>query len=179
MNKLAIILLILFVQIAQAQKPIALNKITIKGSSNLNTFKLLYPNNQSIKSESSTSIEEETRYNFRIPVNDFKTINRLFHNNFCKLLKAHQFPFIEVQVPSTYILHLRNDSEIKKLNATVSMAGVQKTTQVLINSFEEDTALVSGELNLKLTDFKLETPEKLFGLFKVHNEVIINFNINL
>ncbi len=179
MKKLVTILAILLVQIVQAQEPIALNQITIKGSSNLNNFKLLYPKSQSIKSENSISLDNAAQYNFKIPINDFEAMNRLFHSNFCNLLKAHQFPFIEVQVPLSYINYLRNDIEIKHLDAIVSMAGVEKNTQVSINSFKEDTARVSGEMKLKLSDFKLETPEKIFGLIKVHNEVIINFNINL
>ena len=39
-----------------------------------------------------------------------------------------------------------------------------------------ETQLLVGSQKLKLTDFKLEPPEKLYGLVKVSDEIEVNFS---
>lgn len=179
MKQQLLILFLFVVHFSQAQQPIALNQISIKGSSNINHFELLFPKEQTINSEDQANSKECQKYNFKIPVNDFIAMNRLFYANFCKLVKAKQYPYIEVQVPFSYINYLKENSKMEEMEAMVSMAGIEKNARVLIASNSENSTLLNGEIKLNLSDFDLKPPKKLFGIIKVHNEVIINFNIDL
>ena len=180
MKNIPFIAFIFLANLLWAQDSVSLNKVSIQGSSNINHFELNYPKSETINGSVSLTVQNETEYKFIIAVREFDAMNRCFYNNFLTLVKAAEYPLIEVIVPQKYITNLKSKQEVTNLQAKVKLAGINKSTKVSLTSINDlNQATFNGQIALKLSDFNLETPEKLFGIIKVHDEVFINFRLNI
>ena len=90
-------------------------------------------------------------------------------------LKEEDFPVISYQGTAEII------SDYSAIfSGKMKIAGVEKevVTKVRINYVDGKVSL-SGEKNLKLTDFNIDPPTAVFGTIKTGNEVVIHYNILL
>jgi len=98
-----------------------------------------------------------------------KGINKDFH----QLLKTDKFPHIKLDVNEI----LTEDNKITSF-VTITIAGIQKSYWVPVTVPESNLAY-DGVLCINILDFNLTPTKKMMGLIVVHEEIEINFNLNL
>lgn len=66
------------------------------------------------------------------------------------------------------------------VSGILSVAGVEKEVEIpVVYELNEQKLIVSGSLDLKMTDFNIEPPTALFGTLKTGDEITISFNSEL
>ncbi len=133
------------------------------------------------------SVSEETEtgkagiFRIIIPVKEFECFNRSAYDDFVTLLKAEQYPFLEINI-------LRYPGIKYDIGETVILKGVSITAAGVSNRYDinctiekadNKNQLLNGAIRIRLTDFAIVPPVKLLGLIKVKDEVIINFEFCL
>jgi hypothetical protein len=153
--------------------------IIIKGKTNINSFQLSQKS-EVIVPYLLTSLNEVGSYSNRppsilIPARRFKADNPLIYKDFLNLIKASEYPNIEVNIPHPG--ELSTDKDNRKIDISISIAGITKfyNTTCQLTACDEGATFLYGTQILHLTDFNIDPPEKTFGLIKVNDEVIINF----
>lgn len=117
----------------------------------------------------------------KITSKNFDCNNPLMTKDFKKTIEVEKYPTITIK-----FLGLTKDSESatqKNLNGKVeiTMVGISRIYDIscVFLSSMDDTALLSGERRIQLTDFNIEPPEKFFGAVKVSDAIEINFSLVL
>jgi hypothetical protein len=112
-----------------------------------------------------------------VPVKDVKYPNRYAYKDFLNLLKADQYPFLEIVIPNdNFYTSFTKDTLILK-GVYINVAGVTKEYNINCNVEKNKLGnqTLNGTIRLKLTDLNIVPPVKSFGLVKVKDEFIINF----
>ncbi len=154
--------------------------IIISGESNVNKFSFKYIAPSFAESNNTARGAEIEISGLLIPVRNFRPSNPKMYDDFLSMLKADEFPFIEI------VLH-RSDFSIEKASSShtpqrisVTIAGVTRDYDVscsLIYCY--DSIILKGRQTIKLTDFELQPPVKLSGLVRVHDEINVSFGFIL
>jgi hypothetical protein len=150
--------------------------IKIHGSSNVNQFQLINHNPKIIRL--SGGDEGKQRYQrIEVPVNQFKGANKRMRKDFLEMVNASEYPFIIMAIEPRSLEECRNVKGLSDFKTTITIAGVSNSYVVpcSIDSCESSGYLLKGSLEVKLTDFKIDPPKKLFGMIKVDNEVLIDY----
>lgn len=120
-------------------------------------------------------------YEIRIPVKNFRANNHFDYKDFLDLIKASEYPYITIQIRTNQFQEFYDYGKSYYPRLKISIAGVTRPVPVECTvikcSFGE--RIISGNKNLKLTDFKLDPPIKSLGLIKVKNELNINFEFKI
>lgn len=147
--------------------------IEINGTSNVNSFSLisntLYLTNPDSKNKSFSR-------KVLVPVAEFHGERKQLIYDFQKMIRAGQNPFIYISVNSELPEgELLTGKTI--LDADITVAGKTRSYKIPceISPCQSSSWSVEGNLEIKLTDFGIEPPEKVFGMIRVDNEVFINF----
>lgn len=154
--------------------------IQISGTSNLNSFKLtnsLLPVNLQ-NSINRTNINRNSPIiELQIPVKNFRTSNPLIYKDFMKLLKAESYPFIKIGIKSQTLDNILEKSLTRNFKLEITLTGITQEYSVAYETSKcyDEYIFIQGLKNIKLSDFNLEPPEKLNGLIKVNNNLLINF----
>ena len=98
-----------------------------------------------------------------------KAINK----DFREMLKADDFPFIGLNF--TQILESEKGYEA---TVVISLAGRQQTYIVPVCYNRKQLRHARGSLKIKISDYQLQTPRKLFGLISVQDLINIQFDIS-
>ncbi len=150
--------------------------VIIQGSSNVNHFEFI---NTDVKIN-PLDVDEKTKMPYRkirIPVDAFtgpgKNITRDFH----QMIHARDYPYINIFIEPKEKADFDEETGLTNFNTTISIAGTshQFLVPCRIISYRNSEYLLEGKLEVKLTDFDIDPPEKVFGTIKVNNEVFINF----
>ena len=177
-----ILLLLLHLDVSATDKKTSgtgiecINHISILGSSNINQFHLVNFNPK-ISPSSNQPHYSTISKNILIPVHDFTGPNDRLLNDFYNLVKASQYPFIKISLEHFDVANTGEPPGMTKFRTRISIAGVthQYSIQGQLTSCENSGLTVKGNLKIKLTDFNLTPPEKVFGAVKVNDEVFIKF----
>lgn len=154
--------------------------IQISGTSNINNFKLTSPLSP-VNLEDSINIKrinlDSPVIEVHIPIKDFRTSNPLIYKDFIKFLKAESYPFIIIGIKYQTLDNIYQKSLKKYFQLEITMTGI---TQEYSVAYETSTCyneyiFIQGLKKIKLSDFNLKPPEKLKGLIKVNNNLLINF----
>lgn len=152
------------------------NFVLIQGSSNINRFEFIHEAPRLI------SITEQTsRFNWRqeviVPVNEFTGSNQHMRKDFLELLKASEYPVIQIEIEPKNAENNSANAEIKAVNATITLAGNthQYIVPCKITSCESSEIIIKGSLKVNLTDFNIKPPKKVLGTIKVNDAVFITF----
>jgi hypothetical protein len=136
----------------------------------------------------SIAKEPETGYmtgastsRIKIPVEEFKCTNRLVHKDFLTLLKAEKYPYLEIDIPTSTGIKFNIDDSLILKGVTITVAGVsnQYDLNCKIVKGDNENQTLDGSIRIKLTDLNIAPPIRFFGLVKVKNEIIINFEFCL
>jgi hypothetical protein len=149
--------------------------IIIRGSSNVNEFEFVNFNAR-ITSNSSSEIWDQE---IRIPISSFEGPNKYMINDFQQLLKSSQYPYIKIKIQHQDLLSEKAQSINTVSPAIITIAGTSKKIELplQISKCDQTGFIVQGDLELKLTDFFIQPPEKVFGAVRVHDKVFITFAI--
>ena len=184
MKKLLFLALMLFsvvVGMAQGKKNITISsqsQLVISGDTNIRDFLCHYNSYRLQKSHVLEIAEssEEITFNKAVLVlrnEGFNCGNKQINKDFHALLKTEEYPEIS--------LELKRLGHITSTGATadviITIAGVQKAFQLKVQNSADNC--ITGNLTLDIRDFGLEPPRKAFGLIKVKEDIVINFNLYL
>ncbi|MFO7721794.1 MAG: hypothetical protein R6V49_01085 [Bacteroidales bacterium] len=157
--------------------------VAVKGSSNVNEFRLdatvgsISVNAGDYQSGSSGK-DQQKRCFIKIPVKDFKTDNQMIYRDFLEMVKSKQHPDILIGIDYSFLEKVQREKKSGKTYVEVNLAGVSRIYEMCINYSGKTGAYtrLSGSETMKLTDFKLNPPQRIFGIVRVSNEIIVNFD---
>jgi hypothetical protein len=151
--------------------------IEINGTTNVNSFNCGYnaklPSNtfevSVTKKANDFTIEHEALF---LKVKDFKCSNSQMTYDFHELLEYQTYPYI--------IFQLQKVSSGNTAHIMIEMAGQKQSYSVKIDTERNNNKLVcNAKMDLCITDFGLEAPEKFFGMVKVNENIEVEFRIEL
>lgn len=116
-----------------------------------------------------------------IPVKDFRCINKSAYNDFLSLLKVNHYPNLEIDLPYNPIFKYSAENQVMLKGVSFNIAGVTKQYDILckIDGSGTENQFLIGTTRIKLTDFQIVPPAKFFGLIKVADEIVIDFEFCL
>ncbi|RPD99984.1 YceI family protein [Aureibaculum marinum] len=158
------------------------SSFSLKGSSNVNSFSCTF-NVEKINNPIDVTYHV---YGDKISFSNTKLVldNSYFdcgHNkindDLNELLKSEKYPKIFI-----YLKEFSSDKNESKVNTIIDIeiAGIRKTYNIPIQVDNSNNNMqISGNLNVNLSDYKLQAPKKLFGLIRVEDTIEINFNLSV
>jgi polyisoprenoid-binding protein YceI len=158
-----------------------LQYIKIEGETNVSDFTLSFDNSRANNIEVAEKINSDNSrrsfIEFKIPVQSFKGANPLIENDFRDLLDASNHPEIIVEIERRileYINHSRNSA----INFSLTIAGkTQGIRGEYITKLRDESIILSGNAEIRLSDFSISPPQKMFGMLQVKDIIIIKFDI--
>jgi hypothetical protein len=146
--------------------------VSIRGETNINQFNFIY-----IRSDFSiVNSDNLGQFKIEIPVKDFVPSNPFMYKDFLDLLKADEYPFINISIPREQfdIIGPEYNAVVPVVNITI--AGITRSYK-LNCSIEKcsEGVLIIGSEALRLSDFQLNRVERLGGLVKLRDEINVSF----
>jgi len=157
---------------------IKFNKMVIQGESNIEKFTLYYTNDSDTSVNEIPISKKDNYYIFNIPVNNIKSGKVYIESDFRKLIRAQDYPYIQLGIDSTQIKSLREGNRIIVL---IKIADVENSYSInfVLEQENEFRCSINGQVELSLNDFNLECYSKFFGLIRVDDKVVIDFKLIL
>lgn len=115
----------------------------------------------------------------KIPLKDFQCSNPWIYKDFLSLLKAEQYPHLEIYLPpNSQNISVKN-KYFKLNNVKITVAGVSKYYDILchIEDRDERGSFLIGNARINLRDLEIDPPVKFSGIIKVKDEIIVKFGI--
>lgn len=153
------------------------SKISIKGTSNVNSFQCAYEEeigmlNSSIEVLPNSNSFKIKKAQLHLEAKSFDCGGRRINKDFKDLLQTETFPHIDIEV-----LSITPSAEKFMADVKVHIAGHTNSYFLEVNNPKNNQ--FTGDLIVDITDFGLESPKKLMGLIEVHDLIDINFNLFL
>ncbi|KYG75460.1 YceI family protein [Roseivirga echinicomitans] len=151
--------------------------VLIKGKTSFGRFSCTYQNGEDQDTVSfSKTPNVESLMDLSIPVASFDCGNRMLDRDFGKTLRSDEFPHIEVKLDDFKRIgqHYFGDIWIMLTGKEMKMEHIP----FAINKGEAGEFLYS-EITISLDYFDLSPPNKLFGLIKVQDELIIELSLKM
>jgi hypothetical protein len=154
------------------------SELYIKGKTNVNTFTCLFNTAYLKECQEIFYIENNGEFNFKNAVlvldnHGFDCGSRPVNRDFNALLKTEEYPEITLEVKTAEILPAGACATV-----AIGIAGKVLEYKVPITIINSENTHFKGLLQLKLSDYELELPKKLFGLIEVKDEIEIHFDIS-
>ncbi|KJF43992.1 YceI family protein [Draconibacterium sediminis] len=152
------------------------NFVLIQGSSNINRFEFIHEAPRLVGNE-----QQSDRLTWQqeviVPVKEFTGSNQHMRKDFLELLKATEYPVIQIDIEPNNEKAITGPVEKRDLNATITLAGHthEYVVPCKISACDTSEILIKGSLKVNLTDFNIEPPKKVLGTIKVNDEVFITF----
>lgn len=157
-----------------------LDHIQIEGETNLSQFHLIYHStNESRFIHNKLELKDSNEIiEFKIPVYQFEGQNQLMENDFHEMLDAPNHPVIIVGIKENCMNKIFSETNDDKIDFLLTIAGETKHITGYYNPiFRTNDILIKGITEIKLSDFSIEPPEKMFGMLHVKDSIIIKFDI--
>lgn len=155
--------------------------LLIKGESNINNFSCLYDNDEIKKTIPIKYTVEGDKIRFDKTV---LLLNNTFfdcggngiNRDLRKTLNTEDYPQIALTLNE-----IEKTEDPSKINAEIAIkiAGISHNYRIPIEIIKNQNLIVNGQLKIKLTDFNLNPPKKLFGIIAVDNKIEITFNLEI
>ncbi|GGK55180.1 MULTISPECIES: YceI family protein [Flavobacteriaceae] len=155
--------------------------LLIKGESNINNFSCLYDNDEIKKTIPIKYTVEGDKIRFDKTV---LLLNNTFfdcggngiNRDLRKTLNTEDYPQIALTLNE-----IERTEDPSKINAEIAIkiAGISHNYRIPIEIIKNQNLIVNGQLKIKLTDFNLNPPKKLFGIIAVDNKIEITFNLEI
>ena len=155
------------------------SSIMVRGTTNVNSFNCGYKINKFKNPIPVTYYLEgdKIRFNKTVLILDnifFDCGGKGINSDFQKILKSDKYPQIFLFLKE--ISQIENSSDVHA-SIDIQMAGLTKNYKVPVEVKNNNNLLITGDMALKLSDFNLETPKKLFGLISVNDKIEIFFQL--
>jgi hypothetical protein len=160
------------------------NYVYITGETNINCFECKYDNKRDDQNSDNVLLKHPQipgqTIETQIPINEFECSNSMMYNDFQKLLKGYEFPYIKIEIDPSQIKNILPYKQAVDLDVAITIADVKNVQSISCSviSCEDSNVKISGVATINLADFRLKPPVKFMGLVKVKDEVIINFSFN-
>lgn len=150
--------------------------ISIHGSSNVNQFQLINHNPKVVR-RSDQSDDQNSDQRIEIPVHQFEGANRRMREDFHEMVNASEYPFIIMNIERRNLDECMKARGLSDFKTKITIAGVTRSYIVPcgVDTCESSGYVLKGNLEVKLTDFGIDPPQKFLGLVKVNNEVLIDY----
>jgi hypothetical protein len=162
------------------------SSVTITGSTNIVSFKLLFPGDLLDKKNFIiTATQNQNRIllsqmQLSIAVKDFTSGNKMALRDFLKLIKYKIYPSIHVQLNYIDLKQTIDKSKLIKGNAyaNITITGITKQYCFPISSDTDgENYFLNGRKNISIRDFGLVPPVEMMGLIKVSEWIDLDFHI--
>lgn len=175
--------------IAQSLVSVEIQKnssLTIKGSTNLVSFKIFQDGDKLCRSKLSLATTQNqskiavSQNQLSVVVKHFDSNNALALKDFLKLLKSNNYPTLQVQLNYLEVQPMSDKGKTYSGEALVNITITGKTRYYSIPitfSSNSDLYTVNGNKKLSIRDFGLTPENKMMGLIKVSEWIHIDFHI--
>ncbi|MEI7504453.1 MAG: YceI family protein [Paludibacter sp.] len=174
----------------QAQSVVSIDlqrnsSLTINGSTNLLTFKLvqngdkLLRKTQTLKATESKNKVYLSDNKLSIAVKNFSSNNKIALDGFLDLLKAETHPNLNVEFNYLEVPTVEKDETLKtKTLVSFTITGVTKQYTIPITATHVgDQYTINGNKSINIRDFGLVPPVKMMGLVRVSEWINIEFHL--
>ncbi|MCH5715738.1 YceI family protein [Niabella hibiscisoli] len=157
---------------------------TLKGSSNINKFELVYTGN--LAKTNKVQVEREpTRMNMKsgsgvsLKVEDFKSTNAYITKDFRKMLRADTYPNLVIEPVSVWKLKNLAGTVCVLINLTIAGCTHQETISLNLTQQDATALQCKGIHKISLKKYALAAPKKALGAVQVNDEVAIDMLLKL
>lgn len=160
--------------------------VKVSGSSNLHDW-TMEAKNGSI--EANLNLASNVSYlagiqslTFNLPVKNLKsTEGSTMDNRAYDALKADKNPNISFKLLTATPVSNQGNKSQYKVTGELTIAGVTKQIDMVANSTKnaDGSVIITGQQNLKFTQFGLKPPSFMFGALKVTDNVTIDYTVRL
>ncbi len=160
------------------------SSFTLKGSSNINKFELVYTGD--LGKTNKVQVErEDNKLNMKsgsgvnLKVDDFKSPNAYITKDFRKMLRADTYPDLVIEPVSVW--KTKGQAGIVCVLINLTIAGCTRQETISLNLTKQDaTALqCKGSHKISLKRYALAAPKKALGAVQVSDEVAIDMLLKL
>ena len=157
---------------------------TLKGSSNVNEFKLVYTG--SLGSANKVQVKkEETRLHvisanaLNLSVLDFKSSNSYITKDFRKMLRAEVYPTLSIEPISMWAQKNQPGKISALINLTIAGCTRQEIITLTLTEQKSSSLQCKGSHVISLKKYALTAPKKAWGAVQVNDSVTIDMLLNL
>lgn len=154
------------------------NKIIISGESNIQDFVVRYYFNKKLKGSvpKSADFSSSEEGIIQIPVRKLLFSNRHMKNDFLNLVHAKNFPLIKLFYNPELIDQFGTKKQ-KTVPITIQITNVKKTYLIPVSLLKKgkNYTKLKGQVQIKLSDFKIKPKRYFFGLIRLKDSLKINF----
>lgn len=157
-----------------------LDHIQIEGETNLSQFHLVYQSTNKNRFVHNNLEQKDPNeiIEFKIPVYQFEGQNQFMENDFREMLDASNHPLIKVGIKENCLDKISTETKDDKIEFLLTIAGETRHVVGYYNpEFRNNEILIKGVTRIKLSDFSIIAPEKMFGMLQVKDVIIIKFDI--
>lgn len=149
----------------------------IKGTTNVSTFTCLFDTAYLKECQEVLYTRNTGEFNFKkailvLDTRGFDCGSQAINRDFHKLLQTDVYPQITIEVKKAEI-----NSAVPCATVLIGIASKVLEYKTPITITESEEMHFEGVLKLKLSDYELKLPKKLFGLIEVGDEIEIHFDI--
>ena len=157
-----------------------LKHIEIKGTTNVGKdFVLTYNSGKGIATTNNPN-QGNNLITFLIPVKEFNAANYAMKRDFLEMMQASKYKNIKVRFNLNKI-HLTNRKNQTDYHTqmTLTLADITNpvTSEYKIKQVNAHKVFLRGDMHIRLSDFELEQPKKMFGAITVKDTVFITFGL--
>ncbi len=157
-------------------------EMTITGETNINRFNFYLNNPQ--KKNSLSHVPGEMKAHsliFNIPVNLLECKNKLMLQDFRKMLNAAEYPVATIGIDAPEFEEILTGSDLHSIPMRVTLSGITQKlhSSYSVHAISPELQILTGDVTIRLSDFAMKPPQKMMGLIKLSDEIIINFKISI
>lgn len=159
------------------------NEILISGTSNLHNWTMSVVESNCVAEFDIEGMQLRgiERIEFSCRTSDIESNNNLMDRKTYDAIKADKHPAIRFTLLANETLETEGNNFNGTLRGNLSVAGLTREITVpfsgIINN--NNTILVKGSVDLKMTDFNIDPPTALLGTLKTGDLVTVSFSLNL
>lgn len=164
------------------------SSLTLSGSSNINKFECVTFDNFTdgsilVENDINKQTINFSNASLRLKIKSFDCKNPLLNRDFYSTLQASKSPYIEVEllnaIPENKNRLINSSNGKFKANVAITLNGRCRFDEIIVSwqKNNDDTFRFIGTKQLLMSDFGIDTPVAALGLIKVHNEILIHFDL--
>lgn len=110
-----------------------------------------------------------------IPVFNFNCGNSMITKDFRQTVNVDKYPYLNIAFLS---LDRNGEDDLASGKMEITLAGVVKTATIRFNLKPKgDFIQLTGRHAVSFSDFNLQAPERMMGLVKVKEDLLVEFNL--
>jgi hypothetical protein len=168
-------------------------QLTIDVETNVNEFDCLYTRPELFRNLCFQGVAEERSISFKkaellLPIKRFDCGGKMINSDFVEMLYREGQPDIKVEFLSARWYPADQLEKNRRLGKPVGYFEVEitmvgesriKTLRIYSSDFKENMLFSRGTIDLNMSEFGIEPPEKFLGMVKVKDQLTIHFDLNI